>query len=47
MYEKDVIDHLFPEHESLISMDYFKERIIRQDDEGNRATWVFDPKELR
>jgi len=47
VYEDHFIDKLFPEHEALISMDYFKDQITENTDEGAAAKWVFNPAKLR
>ena len=47
IYTEHFVDILFPEHESMISMEYFKEQILNHTDESPPAKWVFDPSILR
>ena len=47
IYEDHFVDKLFPEHEALISMEYFKDQILEDTEESVAAKWIFDPSKLR
>jgi hypothetical protein len=35
IYEKEIIDNLFPENDPMISMDFFKEQILHKTEESD------------